>query len=582
MTLFHLAALILFATWLGSVLPQMALIPVLIAVVPLAFFRPTRLLALIALIAALTLWRFSPPPLPPSACSFHATISDFAIPMQPRGQRVTAHIEHSDNCPSINGARLLLFDYDAHPLTLASRWHIQATLRHGDDTPVILLATLKSATPLPASTSPILRLRAALNEHIRARFSAQDARWYQALLIGNRSALDSRDRTLLRHTGTSHLLAISGLHDALVALMAYQLGKTLFSLNRRLALAIAPRDLALIFMLIAALAYVILSGAQAPAQRAWLMLACISLHWFIPRIKSGIHGLALAAILSLLIDPAILFALGAWLSYLATLAALLAWQRYKRLPALGQWPLLQAWITAALLPLTWAWFSGIPLYAWLVNLIVIPWLGALLLLGFLALVSAALLPFAHTLLSHYLATLHTFADLPFAYLEPRWQPSTLTALLAYLLILLWLARRPRKRWLTLALILALFWQLQPRNTLLTYANGNAALLHGDSASVIINPGYRYRDRDDAARYLLPELRRRGRVPLAIVITADKKRAHSALQTVLDAYPGTPVYSLVLLKNFPFAYEYCPRPPFAADCSWAFASYRISTQGVNKL
>ena len=575
--LYRVTALIILAVWLGGVLPAWALWPLLVCAV-LWWWRVTRLLAVYLLLTALMLYRQSVPELPAASCTFTATVQDFAFAMQPRGQRVPVRVESSADCPPLGGETLMLLDYAEHPLAPGSRWQMRGKVRAEAG----LFATLQDARALPPGHHPLLRWRNVLDGHIRARFDDGAARWFQALLLGNRTALQEADRHVLRATGTSHLLAISGLHVALVALMAYWLGKTLWALPYRLAVAVAPRDAGLCFMLIAALGYVLLSGAQAPALRAWLMLLGVSLHWFVPRVQSGLQGLALAACVSLLIDPAMLYAPGAWLSYLATFIVLLAWRRYRAWPALWQWPLLQGWINLALVPLTWAWFGGISLIGFFANLIVIPWLGALLLLGFLACAHAFFVAPAQILLNHYLATLRFFAGLPAAYIEPFWQPATLTAACTYLLVAALLARRYRTvQALFILAALAALWQILPRPALYHSPNGNAAVLHTRAASIVINPGYRYRERDDARRYLLPELRRRGRAPAYILITADKKRAHSALKTLLDAYPGTPVYSLVSLRDFPFATQYCASPPLDKDCTLRTDGYHISGQGIEK-
>lgn len=584
--LYRLTFLILLASWLGSLLPASLVLPVAALALVILPFACTRPAALFLLLVAITAWRFALPEIPARPCTFTAEVRDFPDDLPPRAQRIPVHIEASADCPQLARTNATLFEYNRRELPLASRWQMRATLRSSERR---LTGTLQDATALPPAAHSLSRLRAALDARIRTRFHDRHARWLQALLIGNRTALHAADRNLLRTTGTTHLLAISGLHVGLIALMAYWTGKTLISLNRRFMLAIAPRSGGYGFMLLVTLFYVILSGAQPPALRAWIMLAGISLAWFTPRVQSGVEGLALAAAVSLLLDPAILGAPSAWLSYLATLTVIVAWQRYRDLPALVQWPLIQGWITLALTPLIWAWFGGVSLIAPVANLIVIPWLGCLLLAGFLAIALAPIIPVAQTLLEHTLATLQALANLPAAHIEPFWQPGTTAALAAYLLTLALLARWPRKMRIALALLLlaACLWPLRPQAPVLYQTpNGNAAILHTREGSLVINPGYRYRERDDARRHLLPELRRRARAPVAILITADKKRQHSALKTLLDAYPQTPVISLVPLKDYPFAVAHCPpNPPLPVGwqlehCTLLTPAYRIDRHGIH--
>ena len=117
-----------------------------------------------------------------------------------------------------------------------------------------------------------------------------------------------------------------------------------------------------------------------------------------------------------------------------------------------------------------------------------------------------------------------------------------------------------------------------------HAPNGSAILRAGGKTVIVNTGLRHRNlgRDDAARYLLPELRRRGRRPDAIVLTGKNLRHTSALITLLDAYPQTPVYSTLPLPDLPFAVAYCPAAnaaglvfsKTAAGCTARFGSVRL--------
>ena len=92
-----------------------------------------------------------------------------------------------------------------------------------------------------------------------------------------------------------------------------------------------------------------------------------------------------------------------------------------------------------------------------------------------------------------------------------------------------------------------------------HAPNGSAILHANGKTIIHNTGLRSRShgRDDAARYLLPELRRHLTRPDAIVLTRKNLRDISALKTLLDAYPATPVYSTVIIPDLPYPVRYCP-------------------------
>ncbi len=96
-----------------------------------------------------------------------------------------------------------------------------------------------------------------------------------ALLTGDRAGIPESILESLRQTGLAHLLAISGLHMALVV------GTVLFGL--RFGLAAIPgvalrwpiNKIAAGFALVAAGGYLLLAGAPVPTQRAFLMVGLV-------------------------------------------------------------------------------------------------------------------------------------------------------------------------------------------------------------------------------------------------------------------------------------------------------------------
>ena len=73
-----------------------------------------------------------------------------------------------------------------------------------------------------------------------------------ALLIGNKNELTLEDKKLFQQTGTSHLIAISGLHIGMIALFAFLMMRILWSLSIRLCQWIPAQKVALIAAVISA------------------------------------------------------------------------------------------------------------------------------------------------------------------------------------------------------------------------------------------------------------------------------------------------------------------------------------------
>ena len=76
-----------------------------------------------------------------------------------------------------------------------------------------------------------------------------------ALLIGNKNELTAEDKQIFRQTGTSHLIAISGLHIGLIALFAFMLFRVLWSFSPRACQLIPAQKIGMIAAIMAAFIY---------------------------------------------------------------------------------------------------------------------------------------------------------------------------------------------------------------------------------------------------------------------------------------------------------------------------------------
>jgi len=116
-------------------------------------------------------------------------------------------------------------------------------------------------------------IRLALAERVRAQIGGAEGEIAATLIAGIRAGIPEATTEALRHTGLAHILAISGLHMALVA------GTML--LGFRIAFALFPgfasrhpvKKYAALAALFACAFYLALSGAAVAAQRSFIMLA---------------------------------------------------------------------------------------------------------------------------------------------------------------------------------------------------------------------------------------------------------------------------------------------------------------------
>ena len=243
------------------------------------------------------------------------------------------------------------------------------------------------------------RLRTAL----RAQLQAQDFEhiaWMQALVLGDRSMLDAEHWRLMRNSGIGHLLAISGLHIALVAGFAYWLANLLLRGWVFCGLIATIHPWNLLISLIVAWGYALLSGFQLPAQRAIIMLSVTILLLLCGRWYSWtlMFSAALAAVL--LRDPLAAFSPGFWLSFGAVGLLLMTFSGriapHQRLAAfIYRWGYPQWVLMLGLAPLLLFFWHRIPLWSLPLNLLLVPWVGLVILPWLLA--GSGLLWFSNTL-----------------------------------------------------------------------------------------------------------------------------------------------------------------------------------------
>ena len=145
----------------------------------------------------------------------------------------------------------------------------------------------------------------------------------RALLTGDRAYVDGDDRVALQGSGLGHILAISGLHMALFAGGAYWLFRLAIAALSGFARAHDPRKIAAIGAIIVASAYLLLSGASVPTQRAWIMTIVVLIGVFLDRRAFTFQSLSIAGLIILLIAPQSVTEVGFQMSF-AAVAALIA------------------------------------------------------------------------------------------------------------------------------------------------------------------------------------------------------------------------------------------------------------------
>lgn len=200
----------------------------------------------------------------------------------------------------------------------------------------------------------------------------------RALTIGERSHVSTAQWDVLRSTGTSHLMAISGLHISLVAGLAFLLSRLCWSRLGSLPEILPARRSAALLALLAALLYAALAGFSVPTQRALIMVSAAMLALLSSRQVQPRAVLCLAVWGVLAVDPLAVLSAGWWLSFWAvSLILYVGGGRLGRQPRWRKWGYIHLVLAVSLIPVLLTSFQQASIVAPLANLVAVPWVSLL-------------------------------------------------------------------------------------------------------------------------------------------------------------------------------------------------------------
>lgn len=172
------------------------------------------------------------------------------------------------------------------------------------------------------------QLRARITERIHSVLPGSTGGIASALITGNRSAISEDDEQALRDAGLAHVLAIAGLHMALVGLGLFWIVRAALAAIPTLALRYPIKKIAAVAALCSAVFYLAISGATSASTRAFVMLALMLISILFDRPALSMRSLALAASIILVLGPESLLEPGFQMSFAAvmSLIAVAEWE----------------------------------------------------------------------------------------------------------------------------------------------------------------------------------------------------------------------------------------------------------------
>ncbi len=330
----------------------------------------------------------------------------------------------------------------------------------------------------------------------------------EALLIGYTQDLDKDLVQAYSNTGVVHIIAISGMHLALIYVM-------LIWIFNKIPIIKRSKIIKVIFILSLLWLFSLLTGGAASILRAAVMFSCIVIGENFARKSSIYNSLAASAFILLCYNPYFLWDVGFQLSYLAVLSIVIfqkplyhsLYVKNKWLDKL--WALVSVSMAAQIFtfPVCLYYFHQFPTIFLITNIIMVP-LSTVVLFVEIFLIAFAWVPFIGALigkLTWWLVLLMNkiilwFNSLPFA-LWDRISATVASTIILYVFIICvgyWLLNKNKNAFRLSLLSLLLFimitgyakWQTANQQKLIVYnvpqhqsidfINGNAYKFIGDS------------------------------------------------------------------------------------------------------
>jgi len=482
-----------------------------------------------------------------SACqvdkaSLRARVSWYRTELVPRAGELwmfTVKLRQTRNYYNDGG-----FDYEAYLLGLGIRH--SATVTTG----------IRTGEAVPGLRS---RLASRIDQLLAERPAKGVVR---ALLIGERSGLSEEQKLDFLHSGTLHLMAISGLHIGMIAGLGYFLVSQSWRLIPGLLLLVPAPVAAAFGAVILATFYAYLAGFTLPTQRALIMLLVVMLGIISRRSSDSGAILGSALLVVQLIDPFSVNLPGFWLSFIAVGLLLFGVSKNINASYIAQWSKAQLVLFVGLLPMSLLYFQGASLVAPIANVVAIHWVGlAVLPPAFIGValdvsgfpLGGLLLVFAANSMEWLMQLLHLLARIPLAWLGHGTQAGVFLILAGLGIILLIVPVGKPVRLLGIILLLPLLFGQRPTPAegafwfdMLDVGEGLAIVVRTKDHTLVYDAGPSFSSGFDTGQaVILPWISRQGVRQIDTMMISHGDNDHiGGAYSLLEGIPVSQVLSSV--------------------------------------
>ncbi|PHQ57681.1 MAG: competence protein [Lutibacter sp.] len=249
------------------------------------------------------------------------------------------------------------------------------------------------------------KIRSTINKSLKNNnFKNDELAVVNALLLGQKNSITRDLLVSYAGAGAIHILAVSGLHIGIILLLLTVIFKPLHYFKN-------GKNISTLIIILALWIYAIIAGLSPSVVRAVTMFTALTIGMQLIQRSNVYNTLVISMFFLLLFNPFYLFEVGFQLSYLAVFSIVWIqpmlynfWKPKFWFPK-KIWQLFTVSIAAQIgvLPLSLFYFHQFPGLFFLSNLVIIPFLGFILIAGFVVITLSVL-----EILPHYLGDSYVY------------------------------------------------------------------------------------------------------------------------------------------------------------------------------